>query len=74
MEFFSLSGSIATLATTRMLATALNCIGIGIQRETHTRRQRVTNIARPVQDQDALLRLRLHRAKRMFGRETASAR
>ena len=45
MGFFGLYGSTAALATTLTLATAINCIGIGFQRGTHTRRQLVTNNA-----------------------------
>ncbi len=37
MGFFGLYGSTAALATTLTLATAINCIGIGFQRGTHTR-------------------------------------
>jgi hypothetical protein len=37
------SGSVAALATTLTLATAINCIGIGFQRGTHTRSQLVAN-------------------------------
>ena len=43
MGFFGLYGSIAALATTLTLATAINCIGIGFQRGTHTRWQLVAN-------------------------------
>jgi len=43
MAFFGLYGSTAALATTLTLATALNCIGIGFQRGTHTRWQLVAN-------------------------------
>jgi len=43
MGFFGLYGSTAALATTLTLATALNCIGIGFQRGTHTRWQLVAN-------------------------------
>ena len=43
MGFFGLYGSTAALATTLMLATVINCIGIGFQRGTHTRWQLVTN-------------------------------
>ncbi|MBA3911879.1 MAG: hypothetical protein C0524_18870, partial [Rhodobacter sp.] len=43
MGFFGLYGSTAALATTLTLATAINCIGIGFQRGTHTRWQLVTN-------------------------------
>ena len=37
MDFFGLQGWIAALVTTLALATAINCIGIGFQRGTHTR-------------------------------------
>jgi hypothetical protein len=37
MGFFGLYGSTAALATTLALAAAINCIGIGFQRGTHTR-------------------------------------
>ncbi len=37
MGFFGLYGSTAALATTLTLATAINCIGIGFQRGTHSR-------------------------------------
>ena len=40
---FRLSGSTTAFATTLTLATAINCIGIGFQRSTHTRWQLVTN-------------------------------
>jgi hypothetical protein len=43
MGFFGLYGSTAALATTLTLATAINCIGIGFQRGTHTRWELVTN-------------------------------
>jgi hypothetical protein len=43
MGFFGLYGSTAVLATMLTLATAINCIGIGFQRGTHTRWQLVTN-------------------------------
>ena len=43
MAFFGLYGSTAALATTLTLAAAINCIGIGFQRGTHTRWQLVTN-------------------------------
>ena len=43
MGFFGLYASTAALATTLTLATAINCIGIGFQRGTHTRWQLVTN-------------------------------
>jgi hypothetical protein len=43
MGFFGLYGSTAALATTLTLATAINCIGIGSQRGTHTRWQPVSN-------------------------------
>ena len=43
MDFFGLYGSTAALATTLTLATALNCIGIGFQRDTHASRQLVAN-------------------------------
>ena len=45
MAFFGLYGSTAALATTLTLATAINCIGIGIgfQRGTHTRWQLVAD-------------------------------
>ena len=43
MGFFGLYGSTAALATTLTLATAINCIGIGFQRGTHTRWQLVAN-------------------------------
>lgn len=43
MGFFGLYGSTAALATTLALAAAINCIGIGFQRGTHTRWQLVTN-------------------------------
>jgi ABC-type nitrate/sulfonate/bicarbonate transport system ATPase subunit len=43
MGFFGLYGSTAALATTLTLATAINCIGIGFQRGTHTRWQMVAN-------------------------------
>jgi hypothetical protein len=42
--FFGLYGSTAALATLT-LAAAINCIGIGFQRATHTRWQLVTNDA-----------------------------
>ena len=38
-----LYGSTAAFATTLTLATAINCIGIGFQRGTHTRWRLVTN-------------------------------
>ena len=41
--FFGLYGSTATLAITLTRATAINCIGIGFQRGTHTRWQLVAN-------------------------------
>ncbi|MFC0810784.1 DUF2793 domain-containing protein [Paracoccus panacisoli] len=43
MGFFGLYGSTAALATTLALAAAINCIGIGFQRGTHTRWQLVAN-------------------------------
>jgi hypothetical protein len=43
MGFFGLYGSTAALATTLALAAAVNCIGIGFQRGTHTRWQLVAN-------------------------------
>jgi len=43
MAFFGRYGSTAALATTLTLATAINCIGIGFQRGTHTRWQLVAN-------------------------------
>lgn len=43
MGFFGLYSSTAALATTLTLATAINCIGIGFQRGTHTRWQLVAN-------------------------------
>ena len=43
MGFFGLYGSTVALATTLTLATAINCIGIGFQRGTHTRWQLVAN-------------------------------
>lgn len=43
MGFFGLYGSTAALATTLTLAAAVNCIGIGFQRGTHTRWQLVAN-------------------------------
>ena len=43
MGFFGLYGSTAALATTLTLAAAINCIGIGFQRGTHTRWQLVAN-------------------------------
>lgn len=43
MAFFGLYGSTAALATTLALAAAINCIGIGFQRGTHTRWQLVAN-------------------------------
>ncbi len=43
MGFFGLYGSTAALATTLTLAAAINCIGIGFQRGTHTRLQLVAN-------------------------------
>ncbi len=43
MGFFGLYGSTAALATTLTLATAVNCIGIGFQRGTHTNWQLVRN-------------------------------
>jgi len=45
MGFFGLYGSTAALATTLTLAAAINCIGIGFQRGTHTRWQLVANDA-----------------------------
>ncbi len=41
--FFGLYGATAALATTLTLAAAINCIGIGFQRGTHTRWQLVAN-------------------------------
>lgn len=43
MGYFGLYGSTAALATTLTLATAINCIGIGFQRGTHTRWQLLAN-------------------------------
>jgi hypothetical protein len=43
MGFFGLYGSTAALATTLTLAAAINCIGIGFQRGTHTNWQLVHN-------------------------------
>jgi hypothetical protein len=43
MGFFGLYGSTAALTKTLTLAAAINCIGIGFQRGTHTRWQRVAN-------------------------------
>ena len=43
MGFFGLYGSTAALATTLALTAAINCIGIGFQRGTHTRWHLVTN-------------------------------
>ncbi|UOA28660.1 hypothetical protein DSM107133_03410 [Pseudosulfitobacter sp. DSM 107133] len=43
MGFFGLYGSTAALATTLTLAAAVNCIGIGFQRGTHTNWQLVHN-------------------------------
>jgi hypothetical protein len=43
MGFFGLYGSTSALATTLTLAAAINCIGIGFQRGTHTRWQLVAN-------------------------------
>ena len=43
MGFFGLYGSTAALATTLILATALNFIGIDFQRGTHTRWQLMAN-------------------------------
>jgi hypothetical protein len=43
MGFFGLYGSTAALATTMTLAAAINCIGIGFQRGTHTNWQLVHN-------------------------------
>lgn len=43
MGFFGLYGSTAALANTLTLAAAINCIGIGFQRGTYTRRQLVAN-------------------------------
>ena len=43
MGFFGLYGSTAALATTLTLAAAVNCIGIGFQRGTHTNWQLVQN-------------------------------
>jgi len=43
MGFFGLYGSTAALATTLMLATVLNCVGIGFQRGTHANWQLVAN-------------------------------
>jgi len=41
MGFFGLYGSTAAIATTLTLAAAVNCIGIGFQRGTHTNWQLV---------------------------------
>ena len=43
MGFFGLYGSTSALATTLTLAAAINCIGIGFQRGTHTNWQLVHN-------------------------------
>jgi hypothetical protein len=43
MGFFGLYGSIAALATNLTLAAAINAVGIGFQRGTHTNWQLVTN-------------------------------
>lgn len=43
MGFFGLYGSTSALATTLTLAAAVNCIGIGFQRGTHTNWQLVHN-------------------------------
>lgn len=43
MGFFGLYSSTAALATTLTLAAAINCIGIGFQRGTHTRWQLVAS-------------------------------
>jgi hypothetical protein len=43
MGFFGLYGSTAALATTLTLSAAVNCVGIGFQRGTHTRWQIVHN-------------------------------
>jgi len=43
MGFFGLYGSTAALATTLILTAAVNCIGIGFQRGTHTNWQLVHN-------------------------------
>ena len=43
MAFFGLYGSTAALATALTLAAAINCIGIGFQRGTHTWWQLVAN-------------------------------
>ena len=43
MGFFGLYGSTAALATTMTLAAAVNCIGIGFQRGSHTNWQLVHN-------------------------------
>lgn len=43
MGFFGLYGSTAALATTLTLAAAVNCIGIGFQRGSHTNWQLVHN-------------------------------
>ena len=45
MGFFGLYGSTAALATTLTLSAAVNCVGIGFQRGTHTRWQIVHNDA-----------------------------
>ena len=43
MGFFCLYGSTAALATILTLAAAINCIGVGFQRGTHTRWQLASN-------------------------------
>jgi hypothetical protein len=43
LGFFGLDGSTAALATTLTQAAAINCIGIGFQRGTHTRWQLVAD-------------------------------